>query len=224
MNNSNTLDDPEEVEDEEAGEELLTPALTPQIPIPSIPHPITGGDRNQLYPMISSYGSEEPRPETSFSTSPPVLYNDISSPETIPNTPASSAMESPHTLPVSTYAGHGTFVTLPAEDQFQAAHRPTTLPLQQPANAVSWEPTFRQNIFSNVDYNPSQAMPQQHMAYSMSMAVAPHVPELHQPMQPLPFRTGSLGHPHPVSSRPNIDSLNPTVTGYCRQNGTRRPS
>lgn len=205
MSNSNTSDEPEEIEDEETGEELLTPNLAPQIPMPSMAHPINaGGDRNQLYPMISSFGSEEPRPETSFSTSPPVLYGDISSPETIPSTPASSAMESPHALPVSNYTAHATFATSPAEDQFQAAHRPATLPLQQPANVVSWEPTFRQNMFGNVDYNSSQAIHQPPMTYSMPMAVAPHIPDLHQPMQPLPFRTGSLGHPHPASSRTNL--------------------
>lgn len=191
--------------------------------MPSVGHPIdAAGDRSQLYPMISSFGSEEqPRPAASFSNSPPALYSDISSPDTVPDTPASSGMASPHALPACDYMAHASFPTTTAEDQISVTHRPTTLPLRHPGNVLSWEPTFRQNMFGHVDYNTGQAIPQQPIPYQMTMAPASHVPELPHSTHALSFRTGSLGHPHFVSSHPH--SANPSSTSpvYFHTNNPR---
>ncbi|KAJ5958584.1 uncharacterized protein N7479_005734 [Penicillium vulpinum] len=73
----------------------------------------------------------------------------------------------------------------------------------------TWTPSFRQNVFTPVDYPTpatSQGMHQPSMTYQMPMVshmqdMSHHhsqqsqMDSLHQ--RSLPFRTGSLGHPHP---------------------------
>ncbi|KAJ5754675.1 hypothetical protein N7533_004218 [Penicillium manginii] len=102
------------------------------------------------------------------------------------STPVTAEMISPHDVSVFAYSSQPTY--------------PSSTPDQH------WStPTFRQDIFSPVGYN-APATTQPSMPYNMAMAPPTHsmhgLPTHEQPpMDPinrsLPFRTGSLGHPHP---------------------------
>jgi hypothetical protein len=110
------------------------------------------------------------------------------------STPVSAEMISPHEASVFDY---------PATNPFANS----TPELQRTGQYDSWTtPTFRQNIFSPIDYGTpgsGHALPLPAMPYQMPMASPAQLHDMsshhaHTPMdqRALPFRTGSLGHPH----------------------------
>lgn len=104
------------------------------------------------------------------------------------STPVTAEMVSPHDVSVFSYSSQPSYPTS-TPDQ----HWPT--------------PTFRQDIFNPVGYN-TPVTTQPSMPYSMAMAPPSHgihgLQAHETPLDPsnrsLPFRTGSLGHPHPHGS------------------------
>lgn len=156
---------------------LTTPIDTMGVPPRSLP-----GSFSLAEPL--SFESRD-RP---FYATPPQYTDSFS--QGMLSTPVTAEMISPHDVSVFDYQSHNPY--------------PTSTPDQ-------WStPSFRQNMFSPVDYNApgtAQHLPQTTMPYSMTMAP----PALHglpplesSPIDPsqraLPFRTGSLGHPHPHGS------------------------
>lgn len=127
-----------------------------------------------------------PRHDRAYYTTPPQYTDSFSQP--MLSTPVSAEIISPHDVSVFDYASSGSF--------------PTTTPEQQrTAGYDSWStPTFRQNIFSPENYSaPSSGhgLPPPSMPYHMPMVSPTHLHDM-DPMNPraLPFRTGSMGHPH----------------------------
>ncbi|KAJ5833525.1 hypothetical protein N7474_001836 [Penicillium riverlandense] len=193
---SSAIEEPEHVE-----EGLLTPAssveqvsapLATQIDTMSSRH-IPGSDRH-LFSVPEPLNFESAgRQDRAFYTTPP-HYADSFSSQAMLSTPVSAEMISPHETSVFDY---------PASNPF-----PNSTPeLQRTGQYDSWTtPTFRQNIFSPIDYGTpgsGHALPPPAMPYHMSMASPAQLHDMsshhaHAPMdqRALPFRTGSLGHPH----------------------------
>ncbi|OKP00905.1 hypothetical protein PENSUB_7486 [Penicillium subrubescens] len=130
-----------------------------------------------------------PRQDRSYYATPPHYTDSFSQP--MLSAPVTAEMISPHDISVFDYP---------------TSHFPTSTPDQK---FDGWAPTFRQTLFSPVDYNaPSvtHGLPQPGMQYHMPMASPAQLhdmshPHAHSPMdamsqRALPFRTGSLGHPH----------------------------
>lgn len=156
---------------------------------------LSGNDRSTLFSIPEPLSFEGPgRHDRSFYTTPPQYTDGFSS----LSTPVSAGMISPHDASVFDY---------PTQNPF-----PTSTPDMQRSGAASqydsWTtPTFRQNIFSPVDYGApttSQTVAPPSMQY---IALAPPA-QLHDmshhsgvsidsmSQRGLPFRTGSLSHPH----------------------------
>lgn len=154
---------------------LTTPIDTMGLPPRSLP-----GSFSMAEPL--NFESRD-RP---FYATPP-QYTDTFS-QGMLSTPVTAEMVSPHDVSVFSYSSQPSYPTS-TPDQ----HWPT--------------PTFRQDIFSPVGYN-APATTQPSMPYSMAMAPPSHgihgLPAHEAPLDPanrsLPFRTGSLGHPHPHGS------------------------
>lgn len=143
--------------------------------------------------LPGSFSLAEPLPfearDRAFYATPP-QYQDTFS-QSMLSTPVTAEMISPHDVSVFAY---------PSQPSY-----PSSTPDQH------WStPSFRQDIFSPVGYNaPATTQPMAHtsMAYSMPMAPPTHLhglPSEESAMdaanRSLPFRTGSLGHPHPHGS------------------------
>ncbi|OQE19452.1 hypothetical protein PENSTE_c015G01815 [Penicillium steckii] len=143
--------------------------------------------------LPGSFSLAEPLPfearDRPFYATPP-QYQDTFS-QSMLSTPVTAEMISPHDVSVFAY---------PSQPSY-----PSSTPDQH------WStPSFRQDIFSPVGYNaPATTQPMAHtsMAYSMPMAPPTHLhglPSEQSTMdaanRSLPFRTGSLGHPHPHGS------------------------
>ncbi|KAI3113415.1 hypothetical protein CBS147333_2853 [Penicillium roqueforti] len=129
----------------------------------------------------------------------PSQYSDSYS-QPMMSTPVTSEMISPHDVSVSAFDySHNTYQNS-TPDQSRGG---------MSGHYDTWAPSFRQNIFSPVDYTTpatSQGMAQPSMSYQMPIvshmhdmshhhAQQAHMDSMHQ--RSLPFRTGSLGHPHP---------------------------
>ncbi|KAJ5176743.1 uncharacterized protein N7482_002620 [Penicillium canariense] len=102
------------------------------------------------------------------------------------STPVTAEMISPHDVSVFDYSNSHPFPSSTPDQKYD-----------------TWAPTFRQNIFSPVDYNTpatTHGLPPPAMQYHMPMASPAQLHDM-TPMdsmgqRALPFRTGSLGHPH----------------------------
>jgi hypothetical protein len=136
-------------------------------------------------------GFEGARQDRPYYATPPQYTDSFSQP--MLNTPVTAEMISPHDVSVFDYSSHNAFpATTP--DHNRTGHYDPWAPA----------PAFRQNIFGAVDYTTaptSQPMSQPSMSYHMPMT--PHhmhdMSQSHIDQRSLPFRTGSLGHPHPNS-------------------------
>ncbi|KAJ5323810.1 hypothetical protein N7476_002410 [Penicillium atrosanguineum] len=111
------------------------------------------------------------------------------------STPVTAELISPHEVLAFDYSTQNAFPTSSPDQQRTAGHYD------------AWAPSFRQNIFSPVDYSApptSHGLPPASMAYQMPMASPAQLHDMsHHAQSPLdmsqralPFRTGSLGHPH----------------------------
>lgn len=171
-------------------EQVSAPLTTPvdTMPMPrslpgsfSIPEPLSFDSK-----PISFDGS---RPDRPYYATPPHYTDSYSQP--MLSTPVSAEMISPHEVSVFDYPP----TTFPTSSPDQARHTPT-------GPYDTWAPpSFRQDIFSPVGY---PAPTTQGMPYHLPMASPAQLHEMSHAQSPLdsmgqralPFRTGSLGHPH----------------------------
>jgi len=187
-----TISAPEHIEDG-----LLTPTSSVEqvaapftTPIDTMP--LTHG---RSMPGSFSMGealSFEPRHDRPYYATPPQYTESFSQP--MLSTPVSAEMISPHDVSVFDYSTQNPFSTSTPNQQRTA-----------PGQYDTWTPAFRQNIFSPVDYStPHSALPPPTVPYHMSMTSPAQLHDMsHHGQSPLdvsqralPFRTGSLGHPH----------------------------
>jgi hypothetical protein len=131
-------------------------------------------------PLTFETTSRHDRPY--YATSP--QYTDSFS-QPMLSTPVTAEMISPHDVSVFDYPTHNSFTSSTSDHQRGTQYDP-------------WTPSFRQNIFGPVDYNPatSQAMSQPSL-YQMPMTHMHDMSNTSIDQRSLPFRTGSLSHPQP---------------------------
>jgi hypothetical protein len=186
-----TVEAPEHIE-----EGLLTPTssiehVTATLTTPI--DPLSMAPTRSLPPSFSlsqPLSFDGPRQDRHYYGTPPQYPDSFS--QTMLNTPVTAEMISPHDVSVFDYSTSHAFPASTTDQKFDA-----------------WAPTFRQTLFSPVDYNSpagTHGLPQPPMHYHMSMASPAQLhdmshPHAHSPLDPmsqraLPFRTGSLGHPH----------------------------
>ncbi|EKV14561.1 hypothetical protein PDIG_32750 [Penicillium digitatum PHI26] len=190
-------------EPENTSQGLMTPISSFEQASTSLTTPID--NLTSARSVIGSFSMAEPltfenptRQDRPYYNTPPQYTDSFSQP--IISTPVTTEMISPHDVSVSAF------------DYSAQTTYPHSTP--DPRAGVSghydtWTPSFRQNIFGQVDYatpTSSQGMPQPSMTYQMPMvshmhdmshhhAQQSHMDSIHQ--RSLPFRTGSLGHPPP---------------------------
>lgn len=183
---SATIEVPEHVEDG-----LLTPTSSVEQAAAPLTTPIDNVGRSVPgnYSMPEPLSFEGPgRQDRAYYATPPQYSDSFSQP--MLSTPVSSEMISPHDISVFDYSSQTSFPTSTPEHQRTA-----------PGQYDAWStPTFRQNIFSPVDYSAppsSQGLPPPSMSYPMPMTSPAQLHDMDSMSQrALPFRTGSLGHPH----------------------------
>ncbi|KAJ5512581.1 hypothetical protein N7463_002133 [Penicillium fimorum] len=180
-NASVTIEEPEHI-----SQGLMTPISTFEQASTSLTTPIDNmpsarslpGSFSMAEPLNFEHPTRQDRP---YYTTPPPIHG----------------MISPHDVSVSSfdYSAHNTFSNS-TPDHSRAAQYDT------------WTPSFRQNIFTPVEYPTpasSQGMTQSTMAYQMPMVSHMHDMSNHHAQQShmdslqqrsLPFRTGSMGHPN----------------------------
>ncbi|KAJ5689407.1 hypothetical protein N7462_003799 [Penicillium macrosclerotiorum] len=140
---------------------------------------------------------EASRPDRSYYATPPHYTDTFSQP--MLSAPVTAEMISPHDVSVFDYPPTTPY---PTSTPDQSRH-------PAPGQYEAWAPTFRQNIFSPVDYSapPTTQGVLPPMPYHAGMPMASPAqlhdmthPHAQSPMdmsqRALPFRTGSLGHPH----------------------------
>jgi hypothetical protein len=149
------------------------------------------GSFSMAEPLTFENPSRQDRP---YYATPPQYTDSFSQP--MLSAPVTAEMISPHDVSAFDYSPHSSFTSSTPDHSRTGAS----------AHYDPWTPSFRQNIFSPVDYTSpatSQGVPQPSMTYQMPMA--PHMHDMshnHQShmdslaQRGLPFRTGSLGHPH----------------------------
>ncbi|KAJ5134378.1 hypothetical protein N7526_005743 [Penicillium atrosanguineum] len=176
---------PEHVEDG-----LLTPTST----VEQITAPLTTPiDTMPMHHGRSQPASNPPRHDRPYYATPPQYSDAYSQP--MLSTPVTAELISPHEVLAFDYSTQNAFPTSSPDQQRTAGHYD------------AWAPSFRQNIFSPVDYSApptSHGLPPASMAYQMPMASPAQLHDMsHHAQSPLdmsqralPFRTGSLGHPH----------------------------
>lgn len=189
-----TISAPEHIEDglltpTSSVEQVAAPLTTPIDTMP-LSH---GRSLPGSFSMGEPLSFEAPRHDRPYYTTPP-QYTDSYS-QAMLSTPVSAEMISPHEVSVFDYSTQNPYPTS-TPDQHRTA----------PGQYDAWTPTFRQNIFSPVDYSApptSQGLPPPAMPYHMPMASPAQMHDMHHAQSPLdmsqrtlPFRTGSLGHPH----------------------------
>lgn len=186
-----TLEAPEHIE-----EGLLTPTSSIEhvtAPLTTPLDPLSMAPTRSLptsFSLSQPLSFDGPRQDRPYYTTPPQYTDSFSQP--MLSTPVTAEMISPHDVSVFDYSTSHGFPTSTADQKFDG-----------------WAPTFRQNLFSPVDYNApagTHGLPQPPMHYHMSMASPAQLhdmshPHTQSPLDPmsqrtLPFRTGSLGHPH----------------------------
>ncbi|KAJ5609534.1 hypothetical protein N7528_010101 [Penicillium herquei] len=193
-----TVEAPEPVEDG-----LMTPTSSIEQSAASLTTPIDTLPMTTARSLPGSFSMPEPlgydasRQDRPYYATPPHYTDSFSQP--MLSTPVSAEMISPHEVSVFDYSAPPSFTSSPEQ--------------QRPPYDTWGPPTFRQDIFSPVGYSAapsSQGIPPPTM-YPMPMASPAQMHEMshhhaHPPMdsmggRSLPFRTGSLGHPHglPIS-------------------------
>ncbi|KAJ5836584.1 hypothetical protein N7447_002610 [Penicillium robsamsonii] len=172
-------------------EQASTSLTTPIDNIPSA-RSLLPGNFSVAEPLNFEHPTRQDRP---YYATPPQYTESFS--QSMLNAPVTAEMISPHDVSVSSfdYSTHNTFSNS-TPDHSRAGHYDT------------WAPSFRQNIFTPVEYPTpasSQGMAQSTMAYQMPMVSQMHDMSHHHAQQSqmdsihqrsLPFRTGSLGHPN----------------------------
>ncbi|KAJ5182869.1 hypothetical protein N7492_000485 [Penicillium capsulatum] len=189
-----TLEAPEHID-----EGLLTPTSSVEQVVAPLTTPIdtlsvpAGRSLPGSFSMPEPLTFDGPRHDRPYYATPP-HYDSFSQP--MLSTPVTAEMVSPHDVSVFDYSQPPFASSTP--DHQRAA----------PGHYDSWTPTFRQNIFSPVDYSgtpttqavhpSSMYMPMASPAQLHDMSHPHHVQSPMDSMNPraLPFRTGSLGHPH----------------------------
>ena len=192
-----TIEVPEHLE-----EGLLTPTSSVEQVAGPLTTPIDTLPMASARSLPGSFSIPEPltfdgRQDRPYYTTPPHYADSFSQP--MLSTPVTAEMISPHDVSVFDYSTQHSFPTSSPDQQRNPAA----------AQYETWPPTFRQNIFSPVDYSNSgstQAMSQTPMSYHMPMASPAQLHDMshhHAPshmdsmaQRALPFRTGSLGHPN----------------------------
>lgn len=186
-----TLEGPEPIE-----EGLLTPTSSiEQVALTTPIDTITMAPTRSLptsFSVPQPLTFDGPRQDRPFYATPPHYTDSFSQP--MLNTPVTAEMISPHDVSVFDYGNAQPFPTSSPDQKFE-----------------TWAPTFRQTLFSPVDYNApavTNGLPQPTMQYHMSMASPGQLHDMSHPhaqspldmsQRALPFRTGSLGHPHELS-------------------------
>lgn len=186
-----TIEVPERIEDG-----LMTPTSSVEQTSAPLTTPIDTMSRSlQSNFSIPDTLSFEGRHGRAYYATPPHYADTFSQP--MLSTPVSAEMISPHDVSVFDYSSQNPF--------------PTSTPDQQrtaPGQYDPWStPSFRQALFSPVDYSgppSSQGLPPPPMSYHMPMASHTQLHDMsHHNQSPdsmgqraLPFRTGSIGHPH----------------------------
>lgn len=170
-------------------EQLTAPLTTPVDTMP-ISH---GRSLPGSFSMGEPLSFETPRHDRPYYATPPQYSDSYSQP--MLSTPVTAEMISPHEVLAFDYSTQNPYpATTP--DQHRAA-----------GQYDAWAPSFRQNIFSPVDYSApptNHGLPPPSMSYQMPMASPAQMHDMsHHAQSPLdmsqralPFRTGSLGHPH----------------------------
>jgi hypothetical protein len=131
----------------------------------------------------------------------------------------------PTNVSVVSPTSHGSFeyVTQPhflspvSEEQMRPLNTPVMHPQASPIQFGGWSPSFQHNMFGPIDYSnvsrPAMSPPMAYPPFAVYPAPPDHgvramntVPDLHGartqsqyemlPLNPPPFRTGSLSHPH----------------------------
>lgn len=184
---SATIEVPEHVENG-----LLTPTSSVEQAAAPLTTPIDTMGRSLPgnYSMPESLSFEgSGRQDRAYYATPPHYTDSFSQP--MLSTPVSAEMISPHDISVFDYSSQNPFPTSTPDQQQRTA----------PGQYDAWStPTFRQNVFSPVDYSAppsSQGLPPPSMSYQMPMASPAQLHDMDSMSQrSLPFRTGSLGHPH----------------------------
>ncbi|KAL1967687.1 hypothetical protein VTN77DRAFT_2944 [Rasamsonia byssochlamydoides] len=180
-------------------------------------------DRNQMFQMAPTLGFEDqPRQSHAFQSpqsSVKTEYQDNFSSQPLTRTPTGMTVISPCSHRGFDYMAQQSFVSSASEEQIRPLNQPAMQPQQSPTQFSGWSPSYQQNMFSPIEYSGgSNRTIQQHMPYPQytmfpptpSQEVpGPHgLPDPHgaraqapldvMTMNPPPFRTGSLGHPHVV--------------------------
>lgn len=165
----------------------------------------------QMHPDMSFTSHGQPAPE--FQTSQPEL-----SQQALVSTPMGGSILTPTT---NQFIDHHQFTAPTSPDQIHAVSQSSGhMHTEQPASFAEWSPSFQQHMFSPVQFHGDsrQVAPPQ-MTFSTYPAYpSPHshdvspsyqIPDLSRSrevemmhMVSLPFRTGSLSHPH-VLHRPD---------------------
>ena len=205
--------DDEEDSNEQPAIEATEPSeqglLTPPSSVEQITAPLTTPIDTMSLPSTRSLPGSFSVPESlgfdatsrqdrPYYATPPQYTDSFSQP--MLSTPVSAEMISPHDVSVFDYSTQTPFHSSTPDQP-----RSTV-----PSHYETWAPTFRQNIFGPVDYSgpaTTQAMhPPPPMPYHIPMASPAQLHDMshHHAQSPvdsmgqraLPFRTGSLGHPH----------------------------
>ena len=201
---SNEHTAPEQIE-----EGLLTPTSSVGQAAATLTTPIDTMHVPSARSLPGSFSMQEPltfdgtgRPDRSYYGTPPHYTDSFS--QSILSTPVSAEIISPHDVSVFDYSASTPFASSTPEQQRPGA----------PGQYDTWTPSFRQNIFSPIDYNApatTQALhPPPPISYHIPMTMPAQLHDLSRHAQhpldsmgasALPFRTGSLGHPHglPIS-------------------------
>ncbi|KAJ5794842.1 hypothetical protein N7457_001441 [Penicillium paradoxum] len=186
-----TLEEPEH-----ANQGLMTPISTFEQVSAGLTTPIDAISSARSLP--GSFSMAEPltfenpaRQDRPYYATPPQYADSFSQP--MLNTPVTAEMISPHDVSAFDYSAHSSFSGTTSDQRAGAA-----------AHYDPWTPSFRQNLFSSVDYTTpatTQGVPQHSMTYQMPMVphmhdMSHHHAQSHMDQRSLPFRTGSLGHPN----------------------------
>jgi hypothetical protein len=213
-----------------------------QVPMPA---PATscsfgmGNEQNGFYQTLGSFDSErQPRHAASFCTTFPEYGSNTSAASSVPNTPTTSVMSSPHEQSACDYLAQTQFFPPSSREPIRANQPQAAVPMSSQPGQVDWMPSFRHNVFGTMDYGTSQAIPQPSIHDSIPITAASPMPALGHPQSSchqdlsrprmdmadsrgMPFRTGSLGHPNGIPPSHDPSTLVPPSSFYCGPNDNR---
>lgn len=193
-NEHTALEAPEQIE-----EGLLTPTSSAEQATATLTTPIDSLSVRPARSLPGSFPMQEPLsfdgtggPDRSYYGTPPQYTDSFS--QSILSTPVSADIISPHDISVFDYSAPTSFASSTPDQQRPGA----------PSQYDTWTPPFRQNIFSPIDYSASATHalhPPPSIPYHIPMAAPAQLHDMSHHHAPalgsaLPFRTGSLGHPH----------------------------